>query len=294
MNARRRFRTCWGLIGILGISLLVPPARAAGPGNRLDEQRAEASRLAALLVARLDEGQDVEQRFNDQKVATAKARAAALNTKTILEIAEIARQEYLNGTFPQDVQTARGEIALAESELERAKDRAGWAEQMAKKGFVSQSQLIADQLNQKQAEINLKNVRTKLKVLEDFTKDKELNELQANIERARAEQLAALREVALAESQEKALERRLKEVALLPIEDRALTSLDEALQLLDRRQANPDDAALADSLQAKLDEAAGYWKTAESRRAEALFAERKARIHATVRERLKPKDQAPR
>lgn len=279
--------------------MLVPTARADGPRDRLDGQRAEASRLAALIVARLDEDRDVRQQLDAQKVATAKARAAALNAEKTMEIAEIAREEYLKGTFPQDLQTAKGVIALAESELERAKDRAAWAERMVKQGFVTQGQFVADQLNQKQAEINLKNAKTKLQVLEQFTKDKELSELQANIERAKAEQLAALAEVGRAEQQEKTLEHRLKVVALLPDEDRALTSLHEAIQILDRREAKPDDAALADQLQAKLDEAAGLWKQAEAQHAAVLFAERRARIRARVIakefiERSKAKGQAPR
>ncbi|MCI0641711.1 MAG: hypothetical protein L0Y72_28115 [Gemmataceae bacterium] len=57
----------------------------------------------------------------------------------------------------------RARIAEAESNLEMVQERAVWSERMLKRGFVSQSQVQADQLRVRQAEAVLEEARQALR-----------------------------------------------------------------------------------------------------------------------------------
>ncbi len=126
----------------------------------------------------------------NQEIATKRAEADFENAKKTREVAEIAVQEYKEGTYKQEVQTINGEITLAKSELERAKDRLKWSKMMFDNKYVSESQVIADNLADIKAEISLGQAERKMVVLTNYTYKKQLTELEANVEKAKSDELA--------------------------------------------------------------------------------------------------------
>ena len=74
------------------------------------------------LVGELDSSV-LKDKLVNQKITAQGAEAAYLNAKLAREVAEIAVNEYREGIYKQEMQTAMGEIALAESALKRAEDR---------------------------------------------------------------------------------------------------------------------------------------------------------------------------
>src|SRR5262249_52764241 len=84
----------------------------------------------------------------------------------------------------------KGEILLAEVERKRAMDRVVWSDRMFAKGAVSKAQNVADKVSAQQKVFVYEQAQTKLDVLEKWTKHKTIKELQTEIGKARATEMA--------------------------------------------------------------------------------------------------------
>ncbi|MFM7319029.1 MAG: efflux RND transporter periplasmic adaptor subunit [bacterium] len=141
------------------------------------------------LVCELDSA-SLKDSLTNQQITVQQAEAAYLNSKLTREVAEIAKEEYLNGTYVQDMRQAEGEKALAETEMYRAKDRLAWTEDMYKKGYVSRTNMVSEQANLQKATFSKEQAETKIIVLKEYTKRKMLTDLDSNIEKAKSDELA--------------------------------------------------------------------------------------------------------
>ena len=74
------------------------------------------------LVCELDSS-TLKDNLVNQKITAQGAEASYLNAMLARQVAEIAVNEYREGIYKQEMQTAMGEIALAESALKHAEDR---------------------------------------------------------------------------------------------------------------------------------------------------------------------------
>jgi hypothetical protein len=287
---RKRSATFWalGLSGLLAAFAhwTVPIARTpvwaqvAGrddPAPRLAEQRASIKVLADAILARLDRVSELEHQSRLQEVTTAQAEEASKTAGRKVDQAKTALAEYLNGTFAQEHQLLLGEIALAESDVNRADDRLAWMERMEKKGYRPLNHLAEAQADVQRAKFILDQADTKRLVLEKHGKTAE----SAKVEAAQ-EDFQAKRAIRERESEKKAmLARRVREESLSSWEAQAVALLDEAMRLHDQRQVDP--------AQAKLDEANRLWRKEEALRAELRFAEAMRRIGKAAEELRKPK-----
>lgn len=125
-----------------------------------------------------------------QEVTTTRAFADYQNALKTREVAQISVDEYREGTFPQEVSTVEGEQTLARADLARAKDRLAYSKEMLAKKYVSASSVMADELSEMKARISNDQAITKMKVLMKYTKEKEMTELEANVKKALADELA--------------------------------------------------------------------------------------------------------
>ena len=96
------------------------------------------------------------------------ATAEYQNAKLSREVAEIAVLEYKEGIFKQDLDTVKGELALAESDLNHARDSSA---------------------SDEKARVRVERAKEKLTLLE-YTKSKTIKELQSEVEKARSDELA--------------------------------------------------------------------------------------------------------
>ncbi|MBV8557733.1 MAG: efflux RND transporter periplasmic adaptor subunit [Planctomycetaceae bacterium] len=160
------------------------------------------------LVCELDSSA-LKDQLTNQVIATKGAEAAYQNARLTREVAEIAVIEYVEGIYRQDFQTAKGEIALAESDKTRAEDRLEWSNRMFQKGYVSKAQQIADDLALKKAIFTFEQAQSKLKVLEDYTKKKTIKELESEVEKARSDELAKEQTWSLEKSKQAKLEKQI-------------------------------------------------------------------------------------
>jgi hypothetical protein len=131
-------------------------------------------------------------RLRAQQLAARKAKARYEIARWTRELAEIALAEYEEVDYPRDLGLAEGEIALAESELARAKDRVEWVKRMIKNGniSISKAQKLSADLALKKAEFELEQALIKRKALVEYTRIKTIKELRSAVEKARADESA--------------------------------------------------------------------------------------------------------
>jgi HlyD family secretion protein len=166
------------------------------------------------LVCQLDSSA-LEDNLKNQKIATLGAEAAYQNAKLTREVAEIAVIEYVEGVYKQDLETAKGEIALADSERKRAEDRLAWSNRMYEKGYVSKAQNIADKVSLEQKIFAFEQAQTTLNVLEKYTRDKTIKELKSEVEKTRSDELAKQQTWQLEKDKEAKLEKQIANCKLL-------------------------------------------------------------------------------
>jgi HlyD family secretion protein len=94
--------------------------------------------------------------------------AATLDREVDLMLAKMAQEKYLEGDYPQQLRQNEADIALADEEVKRAAERLEWSERLAKEGFLTRTELQADELALKRKQIDLEMTKTKLNVLTNY------------------------------------------------------------------------------------------------------------------------------
>src|SRR5262245_44799493 len=121
-----------------------------------------------------------------QKIAVNAAKALEVEAHNNYDTAVIAKREYLEGTNIQERQVIESEMFVAEENLNRAKEYYTYSQKLASKGYVNELQLEADRFAVEKAKKDLDAAKTKLHVLDEFTKPKMLSTLEAAIQIAKA------------------------------------------------------------------------------------------------------------
>jgi RND family efflux transporter MFP subunit len=171
--------------------------------------RPEGTRVSkGDLVCELDSA-NLRDQLTTQVITTKRAFADLEQAQKTREVAEIAVTEYLEGTFPMEEESNLGNIKLAEADLVRARERAEWSDKMLKIGYVTASSNSSDHLTLQKMQFSLSEARTKLKVLKDYTRDKQVKELQANVEKALSDELAKKATYELEKSKEEKLNKQI-------------------------------------------------------------------------------------
>lgn len=116
-----------------------------------------------------------------QQIVVSQVEALVVEARNLFETAEIARREYLDGTYVQERQTIESEVFVAEENLNRAKEYLEYSKKLAAKGYVNALQLEADQFAVEKSAKELEAAQTKLKVLDNYTKAKTLKQLESDI-----------------------------------------------------------------------------------------------------------------
>lgn len=153
---------------------------------------------AGTLVCELDTAELTERRVS-QEITVQNNEASFVKAKQSYEIqvsqntSEVARAEreldfakldlkkYLQGDFPQEQQKREEEILLADEELTRAQQDLEWSEKLATAGFLENTQLEADRLAMKRAEITTNQKTRALELLKEFEHPRKFQELEADV-----------------------------------------------------------------------------------------------------------------
>lgn len=137
------------------------------------------------FIVKLDDS-SLQAELVQQQIGTNTSRAAMVEAQSDVETAKLALQEYESGTFRQEEQALQSDEFVAKETLRRAEEYLRYSERLASRGYVTEVQLEADRFAVEKARKELDSARTKLEVLNRFTKQKALNQLRANVETAEA------------------------------------------------------------------------------------------------------------
>lgn len=137
------------------------------------------------ILVRLDDSA-LKTEETQQQIACNASEAAMIQSRNAYETAKIAKQEYLDGKYIQEKQTIDGEILVAQEDARRAKQFIDYSKMLFSKGYVTKLQLEADEFALQKAEMAKMTAETKLEVLEKFTKQKMITQLESDIKTTEA------------------------------------------------------------------------------------------------------------
>ena len=95
--------------------------------------------------------------------------ATLLEREVALDLAKMSLEKYEKGDFPQQAREYDANIAIADEEVKRAAEKLEWSRKLAKEGFLTRTELQADELALRQKNINLEMAQTKMNVLTNYT-----------------------------------------------------------------------------------------------------------------------------
>ena len=98
-----------------------------------------------------------------QKINVNTAEALVVEAKNVYETAVIAKREYNEGTYVQEMETLESELFVAEENLSRAEEYLKYSKKLAAKGYVNDLQLKADQFALEKARKEADAAKTKLR-----------------------------------------------------------------------------------------------------------------------------------
>ena len=163
---------------------------------------AEGSRVKkGDLLVELDASTLVDNRL-DQQISVQNAEASFVGAKETLEVvknqaqsdvdkatltlqfAKEDLQKYIDGEYPNELKQAEANITLAQEELTRVRETLEWSRRLFEENFISQTELQADELNEKKRTLDLELARNNLNLLTEFTYKRNLAQLESDVSQA--------------------------------------------------------------------------------------------------------------
>lgn len=115
------------------------------------------------------ESSQFDEMLRTQRINVERAKSEELQAQMELDVARIALEEYRNGTAKQQIQTLKGQIALARTDAARLTSRLEWARKMFDKGYLSRSAMRSEELSMQRSDIQFSNSENALRTLEKYT-----------------------------------------------------------------------------------------------------------------------------
>ncbi|MBI5369014.1 MAG: efflux RND transporter periplasmic adaptor subunit, partial [Planctomycetes bacterium] len=161
---------------------LSPEGTAAKKGDllaQLDSSKLEDERLEQQIKV-----QNAESAFVRAREGLEVTRSQAesdVSAKTLdVQFAEEDLIKYTEGDYPNQLKEAEAKIALCEGELKRAGQKVEWSRVLSAEKYVSGTELEADELAARKAQLDLELARNALKLLKEFSYKRTHTSLQAD------------------------------------------------------------------------------------------------------------------
>jgi RND family efflux transporter MFP subunit len=150
----------------------------------------------------------------EQQIAQESARELLITAKNNHEAARIAVDEYLRGTFPQELGAVDAEITVAKEELRRAEEYARYSKELYRKGYLNKLSMEADQFAIENQRLLLQAAETKRTALLEYTKKKTESQLASARDSAHAAMKSAEARFALEENKLKLIREQLEKCTI--------------------------------------------------------------------------------
>jgi HlyD family secretion protein len=104
-----------------------------------------------------------------------------------VEFAKSDLEKYIEGDAPQQINTATNAIIIRREQVQRAKDKLEWTQQLFKKGYASKSELEADGLSAVQAKIAVDQAEEDLRLFKKYDLPKSQRRLESAWDQSKLE-----------------------------------------------------------------------------------------------------------
>ena len=133
------------------------------------------------FLVRLDDSA-LQKDLLTQRIDVHQAKAYLVQAEADFEAAKLAMDEYLSGSYRQDLEQLEGAVFVARENLRRAQEYHDYSKKLAVKGYISQTQLEADAFAVEKSQKDLDLSLTKLDVLKVHSRKAKVNDLNASIQ----------------------------------------------------------------------------------------------------------------
>ena len=137
------------------------------------------------VLVRLDTLQ-IEDTINERSKYALWSLSGAESSRANAKRAALAVKEYEDGRFVIQYKTLEKDLAIAESNLRVARSIALHAKQMWERGYAPEVELAEKEFAATQAELAVKEAKTAIRVLEEYTKPQQLEQLRGALKAAEA------------------------------------------------------------------------------------------------------------
>ncbi len=175
-----------GVEGRNTIVWMVEEGRAVKEGDLLVEL--DSSRLKDSLAEQEIRTQNAEanriQARENLEVTRNQAEANIEDAELTLRFARMDQEKYEQGEYPQQLRQSEAEITIAGEELQRASDQLEWSRRLAGEGYITRTELQADELTVKRRQLDLELARGRRTLLTDYTHVQTAERQRSNIKQA--------------------------------------------------------------------------------------------------------------
>ena len=125
----------------------------------------------------------------DENLAVVKNQAQSDRAQAELKLrfAQQDLEKYVEGEYPQQKQEAEKDVTIAQEEKTRAEHQVEGSKKLYANGYITQSELDADKLALKKRQLELRVANRKHEVLTSYTHQRQLAQLNSDLEQATAE-----------------------------------------------------------------------------------------------------------
>lgn len=160
------------------------------------------------FLVRLDDSA-LQKDLLTQRIDVHQAKAVLVQAYADVEAATLAMDEYLSGSYRQDLEQLEGAVFVARENLRRAEEYHDYSKKLAIKGYISETQLGADAFAVEKSRKDLDLSLTKLDVLRVHSRKAKVNDLNASILTAEARLLSRRNSYELEVAQEAEIEEQI-------------------------------------------------------------------------------------
>lgn len=167
---------------------VVPEATVVKKGDLLVEL--DASGMEDEKIDQLTVVQTAETAFISAREALAvgenQATADIDLAQLVVDFADLDLKKYTSekGEYETAKAEAEASIKLADEELKRASEKLSWSEKLAKGNYISSMELKTDELAHNRTKLNLELAENKLRLLDQFTHQRQLAQLDSDFKQA--------------------------------------------------------------------------------------------------------------
>jgi HlyD family secretion protein len=153
------------------------------------------------LLVELD-ATDLQDEKIDQEIRLQNAESAYIQSRENLDVVKnqaksdidkakldlrFAKEDlvqYKEGEYPNTLKERNAKITLTKEELQRAEETLEWSKVLYKEKYLAESELQADQLAVKKAQLDIELAENQLALLENYTYKRKIAELKSDISQA--------------------------------------------------------------------------------------------------------------